>query len=448
MRRYAELRDLSRIALPLAAANLAEFAMFLSTKIIVGKLGFLQLAAVGLTADLTFEFAIVMMGFLSVAGVLIGHALGENQPEKAGRALNQALLLATLVGLPAVLFNWFLPDLMPWFGQSAQIIETARPYAHAQAFFVLPLLWFSVLRLFVTAMEDARVVLFITIGAVLVNFPLTLTLVHGYLGFPAMGVAGAGISISIVNLLMFLTLALHVSYRPRYAACRVWPLQWRIDAEIQKTLIRLGLPVAALVLLEAGLFVAVSILSGVLGTDELASYQVVMGWIGIPFVMAHAVASATMIRVAWYGGRKRPDGQREAGRTGMLAGLVMVAALMLVPLLAPDFIISIFLDPDDPGYQRISRMIRELLIFVVCFQIFDALQVVSAYALRGIRDTIVPLWIASLGYWIIGIGSGVLLAFGLNMGVKGLWIGLALGLTTTGLLLSRRFLKLTRQSVI
>ena len=72
--------------------------------------------------------------------------------------------------------------------------------------------------------------------------------------------------------------------------------------------------------------------------------------------------------------------------------------------------------------------------------------VLAALALRGLKDTVVPLWLAALGYWGFGICCGWILAFPFEMGAEGLWWGMAVGLTVTGTLLAYRFHQLTRDA--
>ena len=125
-------------------------------------------------------------------------------------------------------------------------------------------------------------------------------------------------------------------------------------------------------------------------------------------------------------------------------GVTWLALLMAVPLSFPETLVRAFLDADDPGFEQVLALTSRLLIRAAFFQIFDGLQVMAALALRGLKDTVVPLWLAALGYWVLGIGGGWLLAFPLDMGVDGLWWGMAVGLTVTGSLLTLRFALLTR----
>jgi len=443
-----QFRSLWVIALPLVIANLAEFLMFVTTKLIVGELGFEELAAVGIAGDLGFETAVISMGFLSVIGVLIAHSEGAGDTEAAGHQTRQGLWLATLTALPLCVLIFNLATVMDFLGQDPIVVSLAEPYLRHAAFFIFPLLWFSVLRSFVSALSKAGIVMVIALTAIGLNYLLSRGLVHGEFGFPALGVRGAGIAFTLVNWFMFLALAAYVACTERFKPYRIFQNLWRSkpDLSLWREFASLGVPVAGLVSLEAGLFVAVSLLSGLFGVDALASYQILMSWVGIPFVIAFGIANATMVRVAYALGLGNPAHAKLSGILGMTSGVLLIALLTIVPLAIPETIVNLFLRTDDPGYNSVLKLVSQLLILVAFFQIFDGLQSISSHALRGLRDTVAPLWIAAVGYWVFGIGGGSFLAFGLNLGVSGLWWGLAFGLTITGSLLTRRFLMLSSRT--
>jgi MATE family multidrug resistance protein len=123
-------------------------------------------------------------------------------------------------------------------------------------------------------------------------------------------------------------------------------------------------------------------------------------------------------------------------------GVVWLAMLSAVPLNFPEPLVRIFLDPSDPGFGEVLALTTKLLVLAAFFQVFDGLQVMASLALRGMKDAIVPLWLAAFGYWVLGAGGGWLLAFPMGLGAEGLWWGLAIGLTVTGSLLAARFILL------
>jgi MATE family multidrug resistance protein len=317
------------------------------------------------------------------------------------------------------------------------------PYLKPLSFAVLSTLWFFVLRTFVASLAKTGAVMMITAIALGLNYVLCVGLVEGAYGLPALGVAGAGWAKVIVSVFMCLALLAYTYLTPVFRGYGVFRGRLTIDLGVCREIIRLGLPVAGIVVLEASLFAAVSIFSGILGAIALATSQVMLAWIGIAFVTAHGLAEAGMVRVAHGVGRGSIAASRQAGLLTFGIGVVWLVLLSAVPLNFPEPLVRVFLDPGDPGFDQVLALTTRLLILAAFFQVFDGLQVMASLALRGMKDAIVPLWLAAIGYWVLGAGGGWLLAFPMGLGAEGLWWGLAIGLTVTGSLLATRFILLT-----
>jgi MATE family multidrug resistance protein len=443
-----ELKQFIVIAIPLSAAYLAEFAMFITTKMVVGKLGYLSLAAVGIAGDLSFQILLVLMALLSIVGVLAAQAHGAGNKDDVGQSVRQGMLVATGLGLPAMVFVWNLDLALIVTDQDPRVIELSLGYLKGLSGAVLPVLWFSVFRNFVAVLSQTVSILVITTAAVLLNYGLTLWFVFGGFGLEPLGLFGAGLATTIVSWFMFLALAIHIFRKPLLRGYGIFKGKWRLLWPLCYEILILGLPVAGLAFLEAGLFVATSILSGVIGAKTLAAYEITAAWIGVPFVIAFGLAEATMIRVAHAIGRGSMIEARRTGFLGMILVIAIVASLVVVPIAFAEPIILIFISPDDPGFDEVSKMTTLFLQIGALFMVFDALQATAAHALRGMKDNLMPLWIAGFGYWVLGIGGGSILAFYYQLGGVGLWWGLAAGLAVAACLLTWRFQRFTKpQSV-
>ncbi len=440
-----EIVTLMRIALPLSAAYLAEFSMFITTKMVVGGLGYMEFAAVGIAGHLSFEVLVILMGLLSIVGVLCAQAEGAGDKSRAGLAVRQGFFISLLLGIPSMVLVWHLDTILGWTNQDPEILQLMAPYLQGLSGFVLPVLFFAVLRNFVSALAKPKAVMVITAIAVFVNYLLTLWLVGGGWGIPPLGLFGAGLATSIVSWLMFFALLWYVYKTTALRRYGIFSVRWKIDVSICKEIMTLGLPVAGLVFLEVGMFATTAILSGVISAETLAAFEIVMAWIGIPFVIALGVAEATMVRVAHGVGSNRLDVAGKSGMVGMFIGVLILVMMMIVPLGFATYIIDIFIAPSDPGFMVVSLLSVEFLFIAAIFQVFDGLQAIAARALRGLKDSVAPLWIAGFGYWILGIGFGSWLAFWMNLDGAGLWWGLATGLMTTGLLLAFRFRQLSKK---
>jgi len=417
--------------------------MFVTTKVVVGDLGYHSLAAVGISGSLAFEIIAILMGLLSIIGVLCAQAEGAGNKQQAGLAVRQGFVISFLVGIPASFCVFYLDQILIWTNQDTQVIELSSQFLKSLAFFVVPVMLFSVLRNFVAALSKASIVMYISIAAVALNYLFTVWFVFGGLGIPPLGVFGAGIAITLVSWIMLFCLLAYVYYTSSLRGYGVFASRWKIDPVLCKEILILGIPVAGLVFLEAGMFSVASILSGQFGAETLAAYEIVMSWAGIPFVLAMGIAEATMVRVSHGIGGGSISRARYSGLFGMITGSVFLIILMVIPLGLPNFIISLFISGGTSGSDEVIAISIQLLFIAAIFQVFDGLQSIAARALRGLKDSIVPLWIAGFGYWVLGIGGGAILAFYYQLAGAGLWWGMALGLMTTSFLLSWRFCLIT-----
>ncbi|WP_421695104.1 MATE family efflux transporter [Aestuariivirga sp.] len=444
--RLTEVRALAVIALPLIFAYLADVLMVITAKMVVGRLGAIDLAAAGISTDLSYQLCIVLMGFFSVVGVLVSEARGALRREQIVPELVRGLMLAGALGMAVTVVVLNLGFVLTVLGQDPEVIELAGPYYTGFAFAMLPIVWFGVLRSFAAAMMKTGFVLFITVITVILNYVLMQGLVHGSFGLPQLGIAGAGIAWSISMWFKFLCLAAYTFFVIRKQRL---PLHAGTIGGLRAygPLVWLGLPVAGIVAMESGLFAATSLLSGIMGTVELAAYQMVMGWIAIPFVISLGISEAAMVRVAYFVGARDPASARQAGNLGMVVGVAVPLLLVLIPVFAPGFVTRIFLNPSDPKYGDIAALVAGLLIIAAIFQVFDGLQAIASHALRGLKDAAVPLVIAGIGYWLIGLGSGYVMAFHFGWGAPGLWWGLAIGLAFTATLLAWRFELLAKRQL-
>ncbi len=439
----SEAMKLARIAGPLAAAYLAEYLMFVTTKLVVGELGVAPLGAVGLGGSLAFEAMVIGIAALSVTGVLAAQAEGAGRKAEAGRAARHGLLVACLIAAPFTWLVWNLDAVMRLTGQDAEVAALSRPFLAALAPSVLATFIFTALRAFASALARTGAIMAINVAAVGLNWLLAEALVHGRWGAPELGIAGAGAATSITSWAMLIALALHIWRTPSLRGYGLFRGRFWLEPAVLRTFVRLGVPIAAMVGVEAGLFTAVGLLSGVIGAEMLAAHQVVMSWIGVPFVLALGFAEGAMVRVAHAMGRRDMPGARLSGLLALGLGSGLIALMVVAPLSMAEPLVRLFLPASAPGYAAVLALVEKIILIAAIFQVFDGAQAIMSRALRGLRDAWAPLGVAAFGYWVVGIGGGSLLAFPMGMGGPGLWTGLAAGLIVAALLLTRRFLRMT-----
>jgi MATE family multidrug resistance protein len=439
-----EGRKLSVVAAPLAAGFLAEMGMNLTDLAIVGRLGTVSIAAVGLITAILFSVLFVCMSIASIVSVLAAAAHGAGDKAQVSNAVGQGFWISVSLSVPGTALGWYLPDLLPWLGQDPAVIEASRPYSQMLAFSILPYMLFSNLRCFAQALERTVSLLWVTVGALILNFVIVLILVHGIGDWPGLGIGGAGIGTSTVCWLAFLAQALLTGWLPSLRGYGLLRASARFDAALCGRMMRLGLPVGVMTTMEAGLFTAVQVMMGIMGPTALAANQIVMSLINFLYMIPAAVAQAAAVRVAFERGAGRMPMARQAGFVAIGMNIGYMTLVMIFMLLFPGFVVHLYLDAADPANSAVIALVGQLLFVTALFQVVDGTQVAAANALRGLEDTVVPSLMTVIGYWALGFTGGYILGFPLGFGPVGLITGLPLGLAVTAALLTWRFHRRTR----
>lgn len=434
-----ELRAALVLALPMAGAQMAQVSLHIIDTMMCGRLGPLALAGVGLGASALSMVFLPLLALMGAVAPLVSQAYGAGQKEHLARIVHHALFLAALLALPGMALLTAAPSLMLWAGQPSEAVAVADSYLQAARWSLLPALWVGALRYFLDSLSRPRVALLVTLSAIGVNVLSNWLLMFGNGGFPALGVAGAGWATTFVNLWMLGCLAAFIAWEPIIKQTFTAHSSWRLEPQRLQALLRLGIPMALTIMAEVWLFVSLTFLMGRLGTVPLAAHQIALNISTLTFMFSMGVANASTVRVGQAVGRGEAKAAQQAGITGMFLGMGIMSLSGVLFWLAPQLLIALYLNLDLPENQAVIALTVNLLRLAALFQLFDALQVTSQGALRGLKDTLVPMWISFGSYWGVGLGSALLLGFYLGQGATGLWTGLILGLGCAAFCLSARF---------
>jgi MATE family multidrug resistance protein len=423
----AEIPPTLRLAWPVVLAELGWMAMGVVDLIMVGRLGTEAIGAVGVANILYFSVVVVGIGFLVGLDTLISQAFGAGRVGDCHRWLVQGCYLALAISPPSIeLILLMTPHLGGW-GIAPGVARLAGTYLPVLAWSTPPLLIFFALRRYLQSMSLVRAITVTLLATNVVNFAGNWLLIEGRLGLPRLGVAGSAWSTGLSRLAMMLMLLAYAVWHSRRNRTGLAETPWTIDWRRQAQLLKLGLPVAAQLGLEVGVFTIAAVLAGRLGATALAAHEVVLNAASVTFMVPLGIASAGAVRVGQAVGRGDPRGAARAGWAALLLGGAFMACSGLAFLLVPRSILSIFTDQAD-----VVRVALPLLAAAAMFQLFDGLQVVAGGALRGSGDTRTPMFVNLAAHWTIGLPIGIALAFPLGRGITGLWIGLSLGLVCAG----------------
>lgn len=406
--------------------------------ILVGRLGSIELAAVGAGSAIYFAYMVFGYGTLSAITATVAQASGARDDEEVSRTLTQGLWLAVLLAITAVIYISNSEAILRLLEQPSEIIAPTESYLSGLRWGILGTMLNAVCRTFSLGLGQTRVPMIVSIGGAIANAGLAALFIFGGLGVPAMGVLGAGYATAIVHWLMFASMltfllrAKHFApYRARFSAA--------LDVARIVRLVKLGVPIGVGSSLEMGVFGFTTLMMGRIGTTAVAAHQVAISVASFTFMIPMGIGIATTTRVGHAIGAGRIADAARSGWTGIATGMMFMVLAALTFLVFRDQIVAIYTTDAD-----VAARAAVLLMIAGAFQLGDGLQVTAQGALRGLKDTARPMLVNLLAYWVVGFPMGLLFAFELGMDAPGLWWGLTLGLTTAGVLHALRFRKLTR----
>lgn len=439
-----ELWDTMRLAAPMALTQLSQIAMMSTDLAFIGRLGGDAVAAAALAGTVYFVGSTFGMGLMSAVAPLAAKAYGAADAGLVRRALRVGLWAGLFIALPIMLIALNGEAILLALGQAPGVAHLAQNYLAGLAWGIAPMLWFLALRSFMGAVNRPEPVLWITLAAIPLNALLVYPLLYGQWGFPQLGLTGVGLATSTVNLGTFLAGLWFATCRAPFRDYHVLARLQRIDWRLMRQLLVIGAPISLSFLLEYGLFSAAAILMGLISTAALAAHQIALQITAILFMVPFGISMAATVRVGHATGRNDTIGVRRAGLMAMLLGVSLAVLFTVGIILARYDIVQLFLGSGLADAEATAALAATLLLVGTTFFITDALQTIAVGALRGIKDTRVPLLLAVLGYWLIGFPASYVLGLRTALGATGIWIGLSLGTAIYAALLVMRFLRLSR----
>jgi MATE family multidrug resistance protein len=444
----AETAATVRLAAPIALAFLAEIGIVVADAVMAGKLGTAALAAEGLGAHLLFTPQLLAMGVLSSIAALGAHADGAADPAMVTRVSRQGLWLATLLAIPVMVVISVTPSILALSGKDPEILKMMRGMMYAGLTGVPALLWYTALRNFATVLHRTRIVVIISLLSLGVAISSNWVFLYGNLGAPALGVTGVGISWSLASWVQLAVMFVYVKRQPLLARYRVLGDLLHADWKVLKDLFHVGWPISLSYAFETALFLASSLMMAWIGGDTLAAHTVVISISSVSYMIPYGLSQAATVRVGFFTGAGDPAGARRAGFVAIALGIVWMLGTGITMNTAPQFLIGLYFDPTAAANRGALAIALTIIPIGALFQVVDGMQCTAIGALRGLKDTRVPMIMCFVGYCVIGAMSALLLGFGLHFGPRGVWFGLFIGLFASAGFLTFRFQNLSRRFVV
>jgi len=422
------------LAYPLMISQLGQVLVGVADSLMVGRLGAEHLAAASLANVIFYVIMVFGLGVSYAITPLVAAADGEQDQSKITAIFSNGLVVNTILGMILAFGIVLCTPILYYLDQPAEVVTLAIPYLRIITVSLIPYMVFQSFRQFAEGLGNTRQAMYITLSGNAVNILLNYLLIYGKLGFPELGLNGAGWATLVSRIIMAIFMGLFVYHASRFRPFKEAFSFFYISGAVIRRILNVGVPAGLQFVFEVSAFGFAAIMMGWLGTQTLAAHQIAINLASISYMMATGIASAVTIRVGNQLGRKDMSNLRSAGNTCFIMVVLFMGFAALLFILLRNFFPTLYIDDVE-----VVEIASQLLVVAAIFQISDGVQVVGMGALRGIEDVKVPTIIAVIAYWVVGLPAGYLLGFRYGLGATGIWYGLLIGLSLAAVLLIFRF---------
>lgn len=439
-----EWLTLARLGLPILIAQIAQIANAVIDTLMAGHASANDLTGVAIGNSLWLPIFLFILGVLNAQQPLIsgfkGAKLFERIMPVAWHGIYFALLSASVAAL--ILNNLdFLLILLKLEPVPASITSG---YLFAFSWGFPAALMIISLRGLTDGLGYTRIIMMFTLLSTAINIPLNYILIFGKFGMPAMGGIGCGWATSISNWIALCALLIYLHRAAAFKRFHIWSHRIWPNKFNTIELLQLGLPIGFTLFVEAIMFSIIALLIAPLGTEVVAGHQIALNVVSVMFMLPLSLGMALTLRISFLIGANQPDTARLVARSSMIFVLIIALSFALLLLLNKEAVAGLY-----STEKSVIDVAIHLLFFGALFQIADVLQVNCISALRGFKDTRIPMYIMLFSFWVIGIPIGYVLAFEdwliPNMGAAGFWLGITIGLSHAAFWLLIRLFWISRQ---
>lgn len=431
--RWASLQEVLRMAAPIALGSFSVVMMMMTDTYFVSKLGEAPLAAVSASGVWSYTVMSFFIGVVSCVATFVSQSLGRQQFFDCARYTWQGIYIAVASVAVAALLWPVSPYLFGAMGHTPEVTAQEDLYFRIRLFGFVPFVWLVAVSCFFQAVNRPNIPTYVSLAAVLLNGVLDYGLVLGNLGMPALGIGGAAwatvfsLTFQVVVLMaIFLGREFDSDYKTRSA--------FRIDASKMRELLRIGTHAGVMSVLDVTVWaVFIGVVVGSFGATAMAANSVALNIMHVSLLPALALNMAIAAIVGQWIGKGEPD--KAAARTYTaikLAACYMTVSGVFFAVFARQVIWVFSQD------EAVLALGQRLLIIAAVFQAFDAINIVLLGALRGAGDTRWTAWMISGWAYGVFLPCALFMAFVLDLGAMGAWLGATVYIITlSGFMLSR-----------
>jgi len=430
------------LLLPILVTQVTLFSMSFFDTIMSGNSSPQDLAGVAIGVSIWAPISTGLTGILVAITTLVANLNGAKEDNKIAPLVMQALYLAGFLAIFIIIVGMFtIQPILHHMNLEPKVHRVALHFIFALSFGILPLFLYTVLRQFIDGLGKTRTTMIITIVSVPINVILNYFLIFGKAGLPRLGGVGSGVASAITYWIIFGLATYIVQTKEPFKSFRIFKNFVAVSIATWKSILKLGVPIGLSIFFEVSVFAVVTLLLSEFDTETIAAHTVAMNFASMLYMVPLSISMALTIAVGYEVGAKQFQNAKEYSKIGL------VMALLIASFFG---IIIYFFRYDVAGLYTNDSSVQSLaggfLIFAILFQLFDAFAAPIQGALRGYKDVNVTLLMMILAYWIIALPVGYVLK-NTELGAKGYWIGLIVGLSVSAITLTYRLIQLQNQKL-
>lgn len=434
------IKESMLLAYPVMLSQLGHVMMGVTDSIMVGHIGAEPLAAASL-ANVAFNVILLFgIGVSYAITPLVASAQGDHNNKNISDTLKHGLAINFINSLILVLVVYFGKNILHHIDQPAEVVALSIPYLDIITYSIIPTLLFQTFRQFSEGLSFTRIAMFVVIASNFLNIGLNYIFIYGHLGFPAMGLVGAGYGTLLSRIVMAIGIAVYIYQSPSFKEFRGGFSVGNYSRSLIKKMLNIGLPAGVQFIFEVAAFDFSAVMMGWLGAKTLAAHQIAINLATISYMTTTGLAAAATIRVSNELGKRDFRTMRTVGFTLVGLALVVMALWGLIFIVGRNFLPQLYIED-----MEVIAIAAPLIVIAGFFQLADGTQVVCLGALRGMQDVKIPSLFIFIAYWVVGLPLGYFLGFKMGYGAIGIWTGLLIGLTLTAIAMFFRFHLLSKK---
>jgi MATE family multidrug resistance protein len=392
-------RQIVRLSTPVMLSQLSYTAMGIIDTVMVGRVGVVALASVGLGSILFWWLLSLFWGMLAGVNTLVSQAEGAGDRRAAGVAFWQGIYLGGFLSVLVFVLWPLAPHLTSWTGASPEVQETASTYMQIRLLGAFGLMLLMACDNFYRGIGRTDVPMWFGFVKLFLNSGANYVFIFGHLGAPALGAVGSAVGTAIANTVigvaMFVTLFLRSEFRDVYHLLPRAGLHRRVF----RALVVLSLPIGVQTFMEMGGFSVFTALVARLGDPQLAATDAVIHAWSAAFMLSFGLSIAGQTLVGQCIGAEAKEEARQVTHRILRLGYAIMLALGLVYVLFPEGLMALFVRPSELG--TLLPFARPLFTIVAVCLFFDLTFMVIAGALRGAGDTTYAMWANVASAWLV-----------------------------------------------